>query len=204
MVRCRWLSRRRPVIWAQGVICAPVSRERGPAVPQIPPSQRSVSIAPGGDLSGLTIHHISRSLGASGRRQKDPAGAERSIGAGPAVDAQQGGPRRGVTCCASTERGSRADGPGAGGCESRKIAGCSVRVFDEVRRVTRTMTMCRTLSLQGPFRWRRPGALRNQQAEEVANVGDLDRALTGIRSRSGPFDRIRGPGGAAAPQRMAT
>ena len=58
----------------------------------------------------------------------------------------RGGPVGGVTCCASTERGSRDEGPGAGGCESRKIAGCSVRVFDEVRRVTCAMTMCRILS----------------------------------------------------------
>ena len=32
---------------------------------------------------------------------------------------------------------------------------------------------------RGPFRGRRPGALRDQQAEKVANVEDLDRAVSG-------------------------
>ena len=32
---------------------------------------------------------------------------------------------------------------------------------------------------RGPFRGRRPGALRDQQVEEVANVSDPGRALTG-------------------------
>ena len=39
-----------------------------------------------------SIRHISRSPGTSGQIVETPAGAERSIGAGPAVDAQQGGP----------------------------------------------------------------------------------------------------------------
>ena len=38
---------------------------------------------------------------------------------------------------------------------------------------------------RGPFRGRRPGALRNQQAEEVAIVVDLDRASIGGRDPMG-------------------
>jgi hypothetical protein len=141
----------------RGFVDVGTLQERGPAAPKLPPPQRSVSGAREGGRGG-TVQPEARS-----RSTRDPtSAAQREQGA-------RKGPLQGEAS------GRLAKSASGGGGECRRSGprvdrgSCHAR-WDGTRVTNRQ-----------PFRGRRPGASRDQQAAEVAKVGVLDRAVFGGR-----------------------